>query len=137
MKGIIDNIPQPKVRNEKQFSMLVTQTHPNSYFGKMMLGRINSGELTIGKQLLTYDQDGKMIESGKVSKITKITGLSHLELDRAFAGDIVSIAGFPNCKVTYTAVEDGFPEKVIPSIKIDPPLMGVSINVNTSPFAGK
>ena len=60
-----------------------------------------------------------------------------MELDKAFAGDIVSVAGFPSCRVTYTAVEDGFPEKVIPSIKIDPPLMGVSLNVNTSPFAGK
>lgn len=117
--------------------MLVTQTHPNSYFGKMMLGRINSGELNIGQQLTTYDQDGKQIETGKVTKITKITGLSYLELDKAFAGDIVSVAGFPSCRVTYTAVEDGFPEKVIPSIKIDPPLMGVSLNVNTSPFAGK
>ena len=26
---------------------------------------------------------------------------------------------------------------MIPSIKVDPPLMGVSVNVNTSPFAGK
>lgn len=85
----------------------------------------------------TYDQEGKFIETGKVTKITKITGLSHIELDKAFAGDIVSVAGFPTCRVTYTAIEDGFPEKVIPSIKIDPPLMGVSINVNTSPFAGK
>ena len=72
-----------------------------------------------------------------MTKITKITGLSYLELERAFAGDIVSVAGFPNCRVTYTAIEEGFPEKVIPCIKVDPPLMGVSINVNTSPFAGK
>lgn len=59
----------------------------------------------MGQTLATYDQDGKYIEGGKVTKITKITGLSHLELDKAFAGDIVSIAGFPNCRVTYTAVE--------------------------------
>lgn len=58
--------------------MLVTQTHPNPYFGKMMLGRINSGEVSIGQSLTTYDQDGKQIENGKVTKITKITGLSHL-----------------------------------------------------------
>lgn len=61
LKGIVDNVPEPKVRPEKKFSMLVTQTHPNSYFGKMMLGRINSGELAIGQQLFTYDQDGKFI----------------------------------------------------------------------------
>lgn len=60
-----------------------------------------------------------------------------MELQTAFAGDIVSIAGFPSCKVTHTAIEEGFPEKVIPCIKIDPPLMGVTIHVNTSPFSGK
>jgi GTP-binding protein len=101
--------PSPKLEMRKKFSMLVTQTHPNPYFGKMMLGKINSGELAIGQSLNTYDQDGKFIEGGKVTKITKITGLSHIELDKAFAGDIVSVAGFPSCKVTHTAVEDGFP----------------------------
>jgi GTP-binding protein len=89
--------------------MLVTQTHPNSFFGKMMLGRINSGDLTIGKSLYLYDQDGKTIESNKVTKITKITGLSTIELEKAFAGDIVLVAGFPKCKVTYTAIEEGYP----------------------------
>lgn len=43
LKGIIKHVPPPKVNENKKFSMLVTQTHPNAYFGKMMLGRINSG----------------------------------------------------------------------------------------------
>jgi predicted membrane GTPase involved in stress response len=46
---------------------------------------------------------------GKVTKISKKTGVSELELDRAFVGDIVSIAGFPNSKVTHTLVEDSYP----------------------------
>lgn len=41
--------------------MLVSQTHPNHFFGKMMLGRINSGEISIGQSLTTYDQDGKQV----------------------------------------------------------------------------
>lgn len=85
----------------------------------------------------TFDQDSKLIDTGKVSKIIKKEGLTFIELDKAYAGDIVSIAGFPNSRVTHTAVEEGFPQKVIPCLKIDEPLMGVSINVNTSPLAGK
>lgn len=60
-----------------------------------------------------------MIDVGKVTKIAKKTGLSEIELDKAYAGDIVSIAGFPNSKVTHTLVEDAHPEKVIPCLKID------------------
>lgn len=58
--------------------MLVTQTSPNSYFGRMLLGRINSGIVEIGKDLKTYDQDGKLIDVGKVSKISKKSGLSEI-----------------------------------------------------------
>ena len=58
--------------------MLVTQTSPNSYFGRMLLGRINSGIVEVGKDLKTYDQDGKLIDVGKISKISKRTGLSEM-----------------------------------------------------------
>jgi len=46
------------------------------------------------------------------------------------------LAGFPKAMVTHTLVEEGYPSKTIPCLKIDEPLMGVSISVNTSPFAG-
>lgn len=120
----------------KQFSMLVTQTEPNSYFGKMILGRINSGSIEIGKKLFSYDQDGKSVEVGKVSRIVRKFGLSQLEMTKAYQGDIVSIAGFPNTGVTHTIVDENV-SMVIPSIKIDPPMMAISVNVNTSPLAGK
>lgn len=99
--------------------MLVTQTQPNNFFGKLVLGRINSGEIEIGKDLRTYDQDGKQVDSGKVTKIIKKTGLSQIEMDKAYAGDIVMMAGFPNTRVTHTAIEEGFPKKVITCLKID------------------
>ena len=43
--------------------------------------------------------------SNKSTKISKKNGLSHLDLDRAYAGDIVSIAGVSKSKVTMTATE--------------------------------
>lgn len=58
-------------------------------------------------------------------------------MDRAYAGDLVLLAGVPKSMVTHTLVEEGYPSKTIPCLKIDEPLMGVSISVNTSPLAGK
>lgn len=84
-----------------------------------------------------YDQECNLIESGKVTKIVKKTGLSEISLEKAYAGDIVLVSGFPTSRVTHTIVEEGYPEKRIPCLKIDEPLMGVSISVNTSPLAGK
>jgi GTP-binding protein len=93
--------------------------------------------LSIGKELRVYDQDSNLIEMGKVTKIMKKSGLSEINLEKAFAGDIVLLSGFPSSRVTHTLVEEGFPDKRIPCLKIDEPLMGVSISVNTSPLAGK
>ncbi len=84
-----------------------------------------------------YNQDSKLIEMGKITKIIKKAGLTEIDLDRAYAGDIVMVAGTPKAMVTHTLIEDGYPSKIIPSLKIDEPLMGVSISVNTSPLAGK
>lgn len=62
--------------------------------------------------------------------------MESIEMKRAVAGDIVSIAGFSNSTVTQTLNNVGN-KHIIPSIPIDPPIMSVSINVNTSPLAGK
>jgi GTP-binding protein len=103
----------------------------------MVLGRINSGELFVGKDLKAYNQDNTLVCGGKVTRIMKKTGLSEIVLDKAYAGDIVLLSGLPTARVTHTLVEEGYPEKRIPCLKIDEPLMGVSISVNTSPLAGK
>ena len=62
--------------------------------------------------------------------------MQQLEIARAVAGDIVQIAGFTNAIVTHTINEMGRNE-VIPSIPIDPPMISISIGVNTGPLAGK
>lgn len=59
----------------------------------------------MGKELKVYDQDGVLVETGKVTRILKKTGLSEITLDKAYAGDIVLISGFPNSRVTHTLVE--------------------------------
>ncbi|KRX04699.1 Translation protein, beta-barrel domain [Pseudocohnilembus persalinus] len=109
---------------------------PNQYFGKMLIGRIESGTLNLNDKLSSVDSEGKLVENGKVQKIMKKYGMETIEMQRAVAGDIVSIAGFSNSTVTNTLNEQG-KYTVIPSIPIDPPIMSISVNVNTSPLAGK
>lgn len=47
-----------------------------------------------------------------------------MEINTAYAGDIVSVAGFTNSTVTYTLNKQGV-NNVVPSIPIDPPIMAV------------
>jgi GTP-binding protein len=56
LKGIVKHVPTPKISSEKAFSMLVTQTQPNNFHGKLLLGKINSGEIEAGKDVKVYNQ---------------------------------------------------------------------------------
>lgn len=49
LSGIVNHVPPPKISPEKSFSMLVSQTQPNNFHGKLLLGKVNSGEIEIGK----------------------------------------------------------------------------------------
>jgi GTP-binding protein len=102
LDAIIERIPHPVVDLKKDFSMLVSQTESNQFFGKMLIGRINAGKVSVGDKITTVDQQGKIIENNKVFKIIRRYGVHQIELSSAVAGDIVSIAGFEKSTVTNT-----------------------------------
>lgn len=102
LDSIIEKIPHPVVDLNKEFSMLVSQTESNQFFGKMLIGRISSGKVNVGDKITTVDQTGKVVESNKVFKIIRRFGVHQIELNSAVAGDIVSIAGFEKTTVTNT-----------------------------------
>ncbi len=60
----------------------------------MLIGRIHSGKISLGEKLSAVDSNAQVIEQAKIIKIIKKFGMNQVELDTAFAGDIVSIAGF-------------------------------------------
>jgi GTP-binding protein len=136
LDSVIKHIPPPKVDVASSFAMLASQTESHTYFGKLLIGRINSGSVKVGDKIHAVDPTGKISEVNKVFKILRRYGMSQIEMGKAVAGDIVSIAGFTNATVNHTLNEPG-KAVVIPSIPIDPPMLSISVNVNTSPLVGK
>jgi len=133
---IVDKIPTPNVQVDDDLTMLITQTESNQYFGRMLIGKIQSGKLSLGDKLTSVDQQGKTVEAGKVSKIVKKIGVNQIELKAAFAGDIVSIAGFSGSTVGNVLNMPGN-NKIIPAIPIDPPMLSMTLVPNDSPLKGK
>jgi GTP-binding protein len=102
LDAIVEKIPPPNVEVKKDFTMLVSQTESNNFFGKMLIGRIASGRVAVGDKVISIDQSGKVVENNKVFKIIRRYGVHQIELDSAVAGDIVSIAGIEKSTVTHT-----------------------------------
>lgn len=133
---ICDDVPYPKVDQSGELKMLISQIESNSFFGKMLIGRIDSGFVEVGQKVNAIDQEGNISESAKIFKIIKRVGMKLVHLNKAYAGDIVQLAGFKDATVTHTINKVGN-NHVIKSIPIDPPMISMIIKINDSPYYGK
>lgn len=132
---IITHIPPPSARPDLPFSMLVTNIERNSFFGKMLLGKIHSGSVRPGDTLRALDPESKEIEVVKVTKLLCKRGLDQSSLNEGIAGDIISVAGFSKATVNSTLCDMAVTVP-IPSTPIDPPTVSITFAPNSSPLSG-
>jgi len=72
----------------------------------------------------------------EVSEVTTFLGLKSIPVEKAEAGEIVTIAGIPEVSIGDTLASPDKPE-AMPRISIGEPTVEMSFCVNTSPFAGR
>src|SRR5712672_2625783 len=131
---IIRHIAQPTVE-EGPFRMLGTILEANPYLGRLVTGRITSGSIKPNQMAKVLDRHGKLIETGRISKVLAFRGLERRPIDEAVAGDIVAIAGLPEANVAHTICAPEV-ETALPAQPIDPPTLAMTFRVNDSPLAG-
>jgi GTP-binding protein len=131
---IVRHVPAPTVE-AGPFRMLGTLIEANPYLGRIITGRIFSGNARANQTVKVLDRQGKLVEQGRISKILAFRGIERVPIEEAEAGDIVAIAGLPNFNVTDTlcAPEVSEPLQAQP---IDPPTLSMTFMVNDSPLAG-
>jgi GTP-binding protein len=138
MKPLFDLIlshVKPPVVEQGAFRLLGTILEANNYLGRIVTGRITSGTVKPNQNVKVLDHDGKLIESGRVTKVLAFRGLERTAVDEAEAGDIVALAGLPNATVAHTICDPSVNEP-LPAQPIDPPTLAMTFRVNDSPLAG-
>ena len=126
---------KPPVVESGSFRLLGTILEANPYLGRIVTGRITSGSVKPNQPVKVLDHDGKLIESGRITKVLAFRGLERVPVDEAEAGDIVALAGLPNATVAQTICDPSV-ETPIPAQPIDPPTLSMTFRVNDSPLAG-
>ena len=138
MKPLFDLIlrhVKPPVVEQGPFRLLGTILEANPYLGRVVTGRITSGTAKPNQPVKVLDHDGKLIETGRITKLLAFRGIERVPVDEAEAGDIVAIAGLPNATVAMTICDPSV-ETPIPAQPIDPPTLAMMFRVNDSPLAG-
>ncbi|MEM0946000.1 MAG: translational GTPase TypA [Pseudomonadota bacterium] len=135
---IVNHVPRPRqqARSDEDFSMLATTLGADPFLGRILTGRIESGTLKMGATIKAISRVGQPIEQFRVSKILAFRGLAQSPIDKADAGDIVSIAGMSKATVSDTLTALAVDE-ALPAQPIDPPTISVTFGINDSPLAGR
>jgi GTP-binding protein len=131
---ILRHVKPPHVESGP-FRMLGTILEANPYLGRIVTGRITSGSVAPNQPVKVLDHTGRLIETGRITKVLAFRGLERTGVDRAEAGDIVAIAGLPEATVAHTICAPEV-EVPIPAQPIDPPTLAMTFRVNDSPLAG-
>ncbi len=134
LDAIMENIPAPVVDPDAGFKMLVSNIDWSDYVGRIAIGKILSGKVTVGDTVWRL-REGEKPQRAKISKVLEYSALSTSEANEAVAGNIVGLSGFEDVDIaeTIAANQDDTP---LPFVDIDPPTVMMSFAVNDGPFAG-
>ena len=138
MKPLFDLVIKhvaPPVVEDGPFRLLGTILEANPYLGRIITGRIASGSVKPNQAVKVLSRDGKLVETGRITKILAFRGLERQPVELAEAGDIVAIAGLPKGTVADTFCDPSV-DTPIQAQPIDPPTVSMSFIVNNSPLAG-
>ena len=120
---------------DEPLQMQISQLAYDDYIGRLGIGRINKGKIEVGKTVALSKNDG----STKNFRITKLfinEGIKRVEVNEAYYGDIVTVAGCSDILIGDTICDK---EHIVPlpKITIEEPTLSMNFLVNDSPFAGQ
>ncbi|HND63374.1 MAG TPA: translational GTPase TypA [Elusimicrobiota bacterium] len=132
---ILRHVPGPVADPQSPLQMLTTMVDYSSYVGRIAIGRILAGTVSRNQSVMLMKTDGRALPM-RATRIYGFFGLERREIEKAFAGDIVAIAGMEEARVGDT-VADAENPVALPPMLIDEPTLSVEFMVNDSPFSGR
>jgi GTP-binding protein len=144
--AILAHVPAPPSEADGPFQMLVSTIDHSPYLGRLAIGRVERGTVSVGDNVVLLPaprvvdaSEGGTIPAqrpGKVAKLYTFEGLQRAEVESASAGEIVAVAGLEGVEIGATVTDPGHPDRM-EGIVVEEPTISVDFVVNMSPFAGR
>ncbi|MGT0080985.1 translational GTPase TypA [Helicobacter pylori] len=131
---ILEHVPSPSGSVDEPLQMQIFTLDYDNYVGKIGIARVFNGSVKKSESVLLMKSDGSK-ENGRITKLIGFLGLARNEIENAYAGDIVAIAGFSAMDVGDSVVDPTNPMPLDP-MHLEEPTMSVYFAVNDSPLAG-
>ncbi|HPO55315.1 MAG: translational GTPase TypA [Ignavibacteriales bacterium] len=133
--AIIKNIPPPNVEPDSPFRMLISAIDYNDYLGRIGIGRIQCGKISLGENFVVIPRNRDKFNA-KITRLYAFENIHRTEVDELNAGDIGAIAGIEEVDIGDTIASPLNPAP-LPFTDVDEPTITMNFMVNNAPFAGR
>lgn len=132
---IVNDLPAPEVDVDGPLAMQCVTIDHSSFVGRIGIGRVYSGTIHTGDQILVVKNDGER-KTATVKQLFTFDYLGRTECSQVSAGDLAAVVGVDNTDIgdVYTNPEN--PVELDP-IEIDPPTLSIVFEASTSPLVGR
>ncbi len=134
-ESIIEHIPAPIDNREEPLQFQTALLDYNDYVGRIGIGRVFRGTMKVGQEVALMKLDGT-VKKFRVTKIFGFSGLKRVEIEEAYAGDLIAVSGMEDINVGETVCPADH-QDALPVLRIDEPTLQMTFLVNNSPFAGR
>jgi GTP-binding protein len=134
LEAIVANVPAPPHDPDGELQFLVTMFDYDDYLGRMPMGRIFNGRMSMGEEVAHCRLDGS-VATRALTGLFAYDGLRRVEIAKAGPGEIVSVSGLESAAIGESLSEVERP-RPLPPIKVDDPTIAIVMSVNDSPMAG-
>ena len=135
MEMILEKVPGPEIDPHAPLQMLVTTLDWSDYVGRIAIGRIYSGEVRRGMDVV-LTQKNDQLTPARIAQAHVFEDLGRVEVESAQAGDIVVLVGLENVEIGDTVTDREQP-RALPRVTVDEPTLKMTFGANTSPLAGQ
>ncbi len=138
LDAIIEHIPcaSTEAKVDQPFTLSVNTIQTDYHLGRIVTGKVETGKVALGDRIKVLSREGKLLfPESKVTKLFFLEGLKRVDVEAAYAGEIVSLAGCDG-GVADTICNPSI-DNAIQTIPISPPIISMSFGPNDSPLAGR
>jgi GTP-binding protein len=132
---IVNEVPPPTVDPDAPASLLVTSLEYDNYKGQIGIGRLQTGKIKRGQQVVRISPNGER-SMGRIEYLFTFFNLHKQEVEIVNAGDIMAFGGLDVVGISDTIADPAL-EIGLPPIQVEEPTVRMTFGVNTSPLAGR
>ena len=132
---VLKEIPDPDNDIDSPLQFQPALLDYNDYVGRIGIGHVKRGKISLNQMVSCVRIDGS-ITNFRIQKLFNFEGIKRNEVEVAYAGEIIGIAGLPDIYVGETVCEQNNIDP-LPLIHVSEPTVQMNFGTNTSPFVGR